>query len=263
MANETRTLRPKNRILKAGIELEGGWANNPPTPVIHDGSVKFPAPELRPQPMFSTTAERYAWVREEQTRLDQAQFRHIGEIVSPPMEATEPTVTDFVTANYPTAVNDTCGLHVHMSFKHRLNYQRLMTPEFTKAMVVGLREWAEQEKLPKGHPLWPRLLDPDHRHCAHIYCGEEQSKQVSKDYQSRGKAHSRYTAINYCYNQHQTVECRLLSMMDTPEQAVRAVMEVLRITNRFLAKVRARELKVGARVATTTIPTVSRHRVTV
>ena len=255
-------LTPKNRIALAGIELEGGWHKNPPNPVVHDGSVKFPSPRNKPQPLFSTEDEQRAWLTAERARLAQFQFKAVGEIVSPPLKAEAETVEAFIKENYPSAVNDTCGLHVHMSFTHKRNYNRLMTPEFTKAMVDGLRKWAAEEGLKKDHPLMARIMNPDHPHCAHTYCGEEQVKATSKDFHSRGKPNSRYTAINYCFNQHQTVECRLLCMMDTPEQACRAVLEVLAITNRFLAKVRTRELKQAI-----AIPkgqhSVSRYRVTV
>lgn len=256
-----RRLTLKNRIALAGIELEGGWIKNPPNPVVHDGSVKFPQPSMKKVPAFSTQQEEQEWYNTERARLKAMTPKAVGEIVSRPMEASETVVTEFVTTNYPSMVNATCGLHVHMSFKHRLNYQRLMTADYTLAMVEGLKAWATKEKLPKEHPLWPRLLRPDHQHCSHTYCGEEQVKQTGKDFHSRGKPHSRYTAINYCYAQHQTVECRLLSMMETPDQAVRAVMEVLAITNRFLAKVRARELRHAARVPPSG-NSVSHYRVT-
>ena len=255
-------LSPKNRIALAGIELEGGWNEHPPSPVVHDGSVKIPQPSTKKMPTFETNEAAEVWIKAERERLAKLTMIAIGEVVSPPIPAEEASITKFIADNYPTRVNDTCGLHVHMSFTHKLNYQRLMTPDFTKAMVEGLKVWAAQEGLKETHPLLARLYDANHPHCAHVYCGEAQSMQTSKDFRSRGTAHSRYTAINYCYSQHQTVECRLLAMMDTPEQATRAVLEVLNITNRLLAKVRAKELKKVVRVPPAN-KTVSRFRVTV
>lgn len=246
----------RNRIDKVGIELEGGWQKVPAKfkdkhlALEHDGSVKFEDPvrmaELtRIQQLASRTtdakkraefATAYAKLEQEIAKL---MPRHKGEIPSPPIAVEE--VEQFITDCYPTQINATCGLHVHMSFVHRLNYARIMTPEYMKAILKRLCEWAEEEKLPKDHPIWNRITNPNHDHCAHQYLGDAQVHIRRKDFQSRGKPHSRYTAINYCYGQHQTVECRLLPMMETAPQAVRGVKEVLAVTNKFLASIREKE----------------------
>lgn len=248
----------RNRIERVGIELEGGWNKVPKTfgdmalRLEHDGSVKFEDPVKQKElEMLADKARRAASI-EKQNAFQQAYAlleaeirrslpRHKGEIPSPPLSMTE--WEPFILQCYPDKVNATCGLHVHMSFAHRLNYARIMTPDYMKAILKDLNEWAEEEKLDKDHPIWPRITKPNHDHCAHQYLGDAQVKQRRKDYHSRGTAHSRYTAINYCYAQHKTVECRLLPMMETKEQAVRGVRKVLTSTNQFLAKVRERERK--------------------
>jgi len=235
---------PKNRVKNVGVELEGGWIK-PPQPLQRDGSLKFhdivhyeagrglagPAPAVAAfKKLYVTGAV-----------LEEHKIPQVGEIVSPILEV--PEVEDYIRTNYPNIVNETCGLHVHMSFKYKLNYQRLMTEDYTRKMVVGLIDWAKRNDLPKDHPLWPRLMKPNHNHCAHVYLGDNQVTIAGKDYNSRGTNYSRYTAINYCWAQHKTVECRLLSMFDTADQAVSAVGEVIRITNLFLSKIKSREKK--------------------
>ncbi len=222
----------KNRIHRVGVELEGGWETLPKgfsaSRIVHDGSVLIP---LTSKPL------------------------HVGEIPSPVLEPTG--YEEWIRTHYPQHVNETCGLHTHASFKTKIHYMRLMTPAFTPFIVKGLLSWAEEEKLAKSHPLWGRLLRKDHNHCAHIYLGDNQVKVLKKDYHSRGKLHSRYTALNYRWAQVVenglgnvgTVECRLLSMMENADQAVRAVGEVFKLTNTFLAKERYKEPRREAKVA--------------
>jgi hypothetical protein len=242
----------KNRIAAVGIELEGGWDKVPvglrPESIIRDGSVIFNPPAN--QRLTAAVLERM-----DDRPIPSMKFpKYIGEIPSPVLRVD--AYEDWIRANYPQHVNETCGLHTHMSFKYRLNYMRLMTPEYTPYIVKGLKEWAEEEKFAKSHPIWVRLNKKDHPHCAHVYLGDKQVAVDHKDFHSRGKPHSRYTFINYCWTQQAqrtggpgTVECRGLPMMETPDQAIRAVSEVYRLTNKFLAMMKSREPRAEAKVA--------------
>ena len=248
-----------NRIRLVGIELEGGWDKAPAGEDIQkDGSVKFPG---SPAPSLGTLSD--SQIREAHatgrisTNTAQRMFTenmlraqlqplspssgpaYKGEIVSKPIPVEK--VEAWVAKCYPQHINETCGLHVHMSFHHRTNYARLMTPDFTPFIVDKVREWAETEKLPADHPQWERLLKRDHPHCAHQYLADGQVKMTRKDFESRGKSYSRYTFVNYCDGQHHTIEVRGLSMPPTAEMATRAIMVVVNGTNEFLSKIRQRE----------------------
>lgn len=216
----------KDRVALIGVELEGGWAIRPPSgaEIIRDGSVKISDDAVRA-----------------------LKIKSIGEIVSPPMK--RELVEQWVKEHYPQIANETCGLHVHMSFKYPLHYMQLMTPKFTDAMVRALATWSIAKGLPKEHPLCKRILNPNHQHCAQLYLGDNQVYSDHKDYHSRGKPHSRYTAINYCFKMHKTVECRLLPMFAVADEAVEAVNVVLDTTNKFLSKIRLKEPRFAARVA--------------
>lgn len=246
--------RPKlngftNRIRLVGIELEGGWDQPPEGEVIErDGSVKFPQqPAVRAsfeEPLTSPqlTAAQRALNRPVTVTLPVPQMK--GEITSKPIAVDK--IAGWMTHAYPKYVNETCGLHVHMSFHYRSNYARLMTPDFTAWMVAKVRAFAEAEKLPSDHPQWERVKNPNHPHCAHVYLGPAQIRMTRKDYDSRGKPYSRYTFVNYPAGQHNqagggTVEVRGLAMFDTAEVAIRAIMAVLNGTNEFLSKIRQRE----------------------
>lgn len=228
-----------NRVKLVGIELEGGWDAPVPGETIHkDSSVVFPPPRILTDP---TTGIRSVDPTCVYPKHD------IGEIASQdpmPVEEVEP----WMMRCYPQHVNGTCGLHVHMSFHHKLNYSRLVVPEYTQFMVEAVKSFCINEGLPESHPQWSRVNQPDHRHCAHTFLGDKQIMMRKKDYNSRGTEHSRYTFINYCDGQYHTIECRGLAMYDTPAQGVRAVMCVLNATNRFLSKMRQRERAVVASV---------------
>ena len=222
-----------NRIASVGVELEGGWTKDPGQPIQRDPSVKFVPPKGVEDPATGRIVYPPGTVVP----------RWTGEIPTPNGGLPVTTVEAWMLQYYPQLVNETCGMHVHTSFKRKMHYQQLMTPEFTKRMVTSLQEWAEAEGFPATHHIWARLKKPDHPHCAHTYCGDEQVKMKKKDFNSRGTPWSRYTAINYCAAQHNTIECRLLPMMETAEQGVRAVMRVLDTTNRFLSQIRQKETK--------------------
>ena len=204
----------KSRIINVGIEIEGGWTRLPPgARIVRDGSVHLPE------------------VGEDLVA--------IGEFPSHPMSPSD--VDMWMRAFYPQYVNSTCGLHVHMSFKHALQYQRLMSEEYPATIVEYMTRWAIEEALPMTHPLWARLKG-ESLYCQHIFNADQQVLNQDKDYNQQRKGH-RYTVINYCWARYHTLECRLLPMMSTVEQSIRAVQEVMDITNKFLVVTARREAK--------------------
>ena len=230
------------RINMVGIELEGGWRTLPKgyRDVVHDGSVKFDALRVEIQNELLRMERAGTLTPTKQDELLGRVPTYVGELVSKPLKPEE--AREWVDLCYPHMVNDTCGLHVHMSFTSKLYYQRLMTPDFAEKWLIGeIRKWAKAKDFAPTHPIWERIDNPDHRHCAHKYLGIAQATMDRKDYNSRGTKHSRYTAVNYCYAQHGTVECRVLPMFDTAKEANEAINVVVSATNRYLAKNRKRE----------------------
>ncbi len=151
--------------------------------------------------------------------------------------------------NYPTAVNKTCGMHVHMSFfpKHAaLHYSRLMVPEYTQTIILYVAKWALEEKLDKKHPIWDRL-NGKNTFCKLEFYPDEQAKSTKKVFDHAGRG-NRYTVINYCHAQHSTVECRLLPMMDNADLAIRAIKRVIDVTNACLVALKGREEKIEAKL---------------
>lgn len=205
---------PKNRIHRVGVELEGGWATLPPdTNLEHDGSVTVTSPPG--------------------TRLS------VGELPSPPKLPI--AMWPWMRKYYPSHINNTCGLHVHMSFGSARLYQLLMVEDFQTTMLHYLAEWGKAEGLPLTHPLWDRL-NGKNRYCSLDFWPDSQVRHARKSYSSEQPGH-RYTAINYCYglNGCGTVECRVMPMYAEAEMAIRAVKRVLLITNACLVKLAKKE----------------------
>lgn len=220
--------RAKNKVAAVGVELEGGWKTLPAGNVrpIRDGSIVFRPGE----------------------HVKVMELQHVGEIPLPPL--TVEKLPDVLQLYYPYYVNKTCGMHVHMSFRTPFSYQRLMVNQpysFPATIVEYIKRWAEREKLPNTHPIWERL-EGKCEYCQHIFHAEEQAKSSNKDFDHHRHGH-RYTVIGYCWGRYKTVECRLLPMMETKEQATRAVMEVVNITNAFLDSIAGyREQKKSAKI---------------
>lgn len=221
--------KAKNRIYRVGVELEGGWRKLPVgVQLAHDGSVQVYDDDPRDPPVPSVKVRSL----------------HVGELQSEPLESGK--FSAWMKQYYPQKVNDTCGLHVHMSFRSAHHYQMLMIPEFQLTMLTYIRKWAENEALPPDHPVWPRLNGAS-EHCQHKFFPDLQAKVQRKDYDRVHEGH-RYTAVNYCYSLHSTMECRLLPMMETSAQGIRAVQQVLDVTNACLRALAKREEKLRVSV---------------
>lgn len=196
----SKTQVRRSRIYQIGIELEGGWDKIPgEATIIRDGSVVTPG-------------------------------RYVGELPSPPLLLGE--LPKWLKTYYPQHVNDTCGMHVHLSFNNNaFLYQQLMTEAYPATIVAEMKKWATIY-LSEAHHIWPRLLDQN-RYCRHRYYADQQAFTQNKDH-SQTRLGNRYTVVNYCWGRQRTVECRLLPMMDTSDKAYEIIQELINITEKFL-----------------------------
>lgn len=236
--------KSKQRVHRIGIELEGGWTKLPEgVRLTHDGSVRIQNPEL-------TTMQHEAYLelnrmyrngRLNPTQLMEFQHLHnlangsggmsVGELPSPPIEVE--ALSAWMKIHYPQKVNGTCGMHMHMSFKYPLHYQRLMVPEYQSTILEYVKRWAKKENLDAKHPIWERLGGSS-RYCQHKFYADLQARRKGDKGHDQNTPGHRYTVINYAYGRFQTVECRLLPMFEDVTQSIQALEEVLNITNGFL-----------------------------
>ena len=235
----------RNRFHLIGIELEGGWKKLPEgVTLASDGSVNI-RPDL-PQPPrgrdFINPNDYTNAMLAYEKKARQSKL-HIGELQSEPLEPVK--LSAWMKHNYPSKVNESCGLHVHMSFRSAAHYGRLMIPEYQYTAFDYVARWAEIEKLGKDHPIWKRLSGKN-EFCRNEFHADMQVLQNKKEYSRSDGSAGRYTGINYPHGLHGTIECRLLPMMETAEQGIRAVQHVLDITNACLVMTAKREEQLKA-----------------
>lgn len=174
--------------------------------------------------------------------------RLIGELPSNPLavekieDSKEAFWKEWIIKHYPPYVNETCGMHVHVSFKSPLTYQRLMDRRLIPTTIEVLTKWAQAQGLSSDHPLWDRLAGKS-VYCQPIFHADAQAKRTRKEYDHHAPGH-RYTIWNFNYAIHKTAECRILPMMDSVQVAISAIEEIISLVNRFLLATAAREKKV-------------------
>lgn len=197
--------KAKNRVSMVGVELEGGWTELPPgVPALEpDGSV------------FHRKAPTGA--------------KHIGELpIGPALPA---AIGLLMAKNYPHKINATCGLHVHVSFESLFYYALLMVPEYQETVCEYLTRWAKENKLKETHAIWARLRG-ESEFCRKEFWPDLQASTKRKNFDHAAHGH-RYTVIHYC-GRYNTIECRVLPMMNTPQLAISAVQRFIEITNACL-----------------------------
>lgn len=194
----------RNRVVLLGVELEGGWKTPPVGCAIErDGSVFHDQPQ---------------------------RGYHVGELPLGPFQLA--SLNSAMKKHYPDLVDDTCGMHVHMSFETVFHYNQLMVPEYQETIIWYLQEWAKQEGFDQNHFIWGRLRG-ESEYCQKKFWPDLQANQGGKDYDKVRKGH-RYTIVHYPHKRKGTIEVRVLPMMKTVDQAIRAVREVVNITNASL-----------------------------
>lgn len=206
--------RGKNRIQNIGIELEGLWEVVPKgAKIIKDTSVKG----------FSSALLN---------KIADTGVGAIGEISSPPIV---PAVLEpWIIRHYPQHVNESCGLHIHMSFGSCDRYSTLMDIRYHDTLMHYIDKWAKAEGFPSSHWIFERLKG-ESVYCQRKFWPDKQVLQREKIYDKVKEGH-RYTMLNYCHGLLGTMEVRVLPMMKTPQQSIRALQLVMDVTNACLTK---------------------------
>lgn len=190
----------RNVVSRIGVELEGAWKVVPKGITLeHDGSV--------------FRGKRVAGL-------------HYGELPIGPMQPA--AMPKFMTKYYPSVVDHTCGMHVHMSFESLRYYAWLMVPEFKDTMIDALSQWAKVEGFKPEHHIWDRLGGKN-EFCQDKFWPDDQIAKKMKGHDHNEHGH-RYTNINYS-PMRTTIEVRVLPMTTGVEQAIRAIWQVVYVTN--------------------------------
>ena len=170
-----------------GVELEGGWDDEPETDIYGDGSVNV-----------------------------EGDFGS-GEIQSPGL--TWDRLKNWIATNYPQRVNSSCGFHIHVKMTTLGAYMGTMEQGFCTFLKKKLRQFGIKENIPRSDSFWLRLEGRN------TYCRDEFRAAVQAA--ARAKTSERYTMINWCYRLHGTIEFRVLPMFANAEMAIKAAETIL------------------------------------
>lgn len=179
-------------IDKIGVELEGGWTYRPDDLGV-DISVKILPEE------FECDHPCHCYVC--MPDGNECGVVHTGEVRSRPYKSWH--ILKWMDENYPEYVNDTCGMHIHISLKSKKSYILLMEPKFYATFLREVERFAEAN-IPKDHYFWKRFAG------AEKYCQRKFSP--NQQIGDKRKVESRRTHLNYCYALHGTLENRLFPM---------------------------------------------------
>ena len=211
MGHNARTCSRTNRAYsKVGIEIEGLWndlravrnrADEAGLTGCTDGSVNT---------NLDSTASPYEF----QT--------HPGSL----REAVSQLVSF-----YPDETNASCGMHVHVSFNVSTDATLLASQEFydyfrARWIAWGRREhvWGEGTEAAAARGLfWARLY------------GQNDFCRINRSSERHFLTMDRYHQLNFsAWNEHRTIECRLLPMFKSASLGVSAVQELLSIFEDYL-----------------------------
>jgi hypothetical protein len=228
-------------ISAVGIELEGLWTERSRDKAVisrqkinwqSDGSVCLGNPDITGEEYPKGHLEsHHLKLSKEQgiirlpTALLGSRWSHQGEVTSMPLNPSPEKINGWLESAYPAAVNQTCGLHLHLSFSTLGYYYRTVSQSYFDGVYDHFHAWGKEKKI-KNQEFWERLIG-NNQFCRKLYVPD---KQVW----DRGKNSARYCGINYCYSRYKTIEIRLLPMFKQWELAADAVNSFIAFTNKFL-----------------------------
>lgn len=132
-------------------------------------------------------------------------------------------------------INDSMGLHIHVSFNKDEYYYRIASKKFHDYFVERLKGtdlWENNERLRKRVEGGENNVRP-RDDCQHFCKPIENPKEIDQQLQRSGTG-LKYKRIVYFKHKYDTVEFRLFPAMDTPEEVAQAVNITSTAINSFL-----------------------------
>ncbi|MHA1880432.1 MAG: amidoligase family protein [Candidatus Heimdallarchaeota archaeon] len=195
-------------INKIGVELEAGYVPD------------LPAEKIKKLGWKITT--------DGSIRIKQI-GNHAYEIVSPPISNIKQLYKGvrFV-YRFVREVNESMGLHIHVSFKKKTYYQKVASMSFFYYFLKKLERSDLINEIPN---LLYRLQSCSW--ASNKICPHQIDDQIIAE---RKMGTIRYTAINFCRTLHNTIEIRIFPAVSEPEQVFKCVNFSIRAINSYLAK---------------------------
>lgn len=127
---------------------------------------------------------------------------------------------------YPDETDESCGMHVHVSFKDIGSFSLLASPEFGAYFTQRWRDWGTRLNINPRNAFWKRLNGEND------YCNPNSARDFNEPFGA-----DRYRQLNFhAWNEHKTVECRLLPMFREARLAFAAVTELISIYEDWIHK---------------------------
>jgi hypothetical protein len=200
--NARTCANPAKVHLKIGIEIEGRWLNR--DTVI-----------ARAREAGLTACSDGSVTESPDTRARPYEIQTVpGSLREAIMQ-----LVDF----YPDETDQSCGMHVHVSFPSTV-LSVLNSQQFFDYYLEQWEAWGRENRVRAGSQFW-RRLEGDNDYCVPNHY-REQADVTSCD---------RYVQLNFsAWNEHKTVECRMLPMFRTARLGVLAVQKLIEIYETWL-----------------------------
>ena len=165
-----------------------------------------------------------------------------GEIASPKFRIDRmPQFEEFTKTCMPLDSNYSSGVHIHLSFNNDLAYQKTMDREFYNKFSKEVYDFVCGDNSGFSDKTNELFFNRFHGILTERtnYCADS----LESDGQVNGRTgletinNGRYTRINYPYNAHKTIECRLFPSTEIRSELISMVTWFINFTNEYLKNV--------------------------
>lgn len=235
-------LTPQCKIEKIGIELEGGWSCMPVNECdrrnwLYDSYNWHDDSSVETDYSGAECGECDYCCNDEGDSCYNTDGGVNGEIVSYPMPIGD-RWRDWVYRYYPEDMNSSCGGHFHVSFDNIQAFELLCTREFFDHFISELKRWGKRANI-RNQNFWDRLAD-ENSMCNIDYRAEQQLYIRNDNYPT-----CRYSALNYQYHKHGTLEIRILPIFIDSKVYCKAVEVSMGIIQKYLDKMANKPISVN------------------
>lgn len=155
-----------------------------------------------------------------------------GEVNSLPMSKMR-SIRGYFKYAYPDRTNDSCGLHIHLSFNSNQYYSKLMSSKFYYYFIREMGKYASTLALIDDRVKFHHRLAGRNRYCRKEFEKSNYVYQVTEEYPSVA---NRYNIINYSYREFKTIEFRVFPMFSKWQVSYAVSEKLIELVTNYLKK---------------------------
>jgi hypothetical protein len=200
-------MHKNSKILFIGIEKEGAWESSRGLNIGDDGSVNIP----KATPIYD---------------CEGGEGLISGEVRSEPFDKLR-SLSQWIKRCHPDKVNQTCGVHVHLSVKKIEDFALLMHRKFFDVFLQSMTRWGQKHCSSRSYEdQWFRKrLNGENQ-----FCLKEHYPILQLKYQRE-----KYSMLNYqSYRNFKTIECRIFPAFRTVDKTISAISHYIRTVDFYL-----------------------------